>query len=269
VGPLGRIPARVDRADAEQAAALLRSRLGAAPSAGVVLGSGLAAALDLDRTADVAYSDIPGWAVGSVSGHPYRLSVAEWRGRPVALLEGRVHGYEGFDLSELQLPVHTLARWGVEKLLLTSSCGAVSAGHRPGDVVVGTEMLDLQTPLLSGAPAAVPRRIAATPGEVAARVLAAAGRPAWLSVGVHVTVPGPQYETDAELEYLRGLGGDAVSMSGAPELLAAREEGLEVAALSLIVNAGHTSHGGVLAGAEGAAAAFSAAVHAVLTCWGY
>jgi purine-nucleoside phosphorylase len=86
---------------------------------------------------------------------------------------------------------------------------------------------------------------------------------------VHVTVPGPQYETDAELEYLRGLGGDAVSMSGAPELLAAREKRLEVAALSLIVNAGHTSHGGVLAGAEGAAAAFSTAVQAVLTCWGY
>lgn len=265
----GRVPARVDRADAEQAASLLRSRLGAAPSAAVVLGSGLAAALDLKRAAAVAYADIPGWAVGSVSGHPYRLSVAEWRGGPVALLEGRVHGYEGFDLSELQFPVHTLARWGVEKLLLTSSCGAVSAGHRPGDVVLGTEMLDLQTALLCGAPAAAPRRIPATPGEVAARVLAAAGRPPWLSVGVHVTVPGPQYETDAELEYLRGLGGDAVSMSGAPELLAAREKRLEVAALSLIVNAGHTSHGGVLAGAEGAAAAFSTAVQAVLTCWGY
>jgi purine nucleoside phosphorylase len=90
-----------------------------------------------------------------------------------------------------------------------------------------------------------------------------------LSVGVHVSVPGPNYETGAELEFLRGLGGSAVSMSGAPELLAGHEEGLEVAALSLIVNAGHTSHGGVLAGAEDAAAAFSTAVGAVLTCWGY
>jgi purine nucleoside phosphorylase len=82
-------------------------------------------------------------------------------------------------------------------------------------------------------------------------------------------VPGPHYETDAELEFLAALGGGAVSMSGPPELLAAGEEGLDVAALSLIVNAGHTSHGGVLAGAEDAAAAFGAAVSAVLSVWGY
>jgi phosphopentomutase len=262
------VPVRVAGATADEAAALLRPRLGAAPAAAVVLGSGLAAAMDLKRLASVPYREIPGWAEGSVSGHPYRLSLANQGGRTVALLEGRVHGYEGFDLSELQAPVRTLARWGVQKLLLTSSCGAVSAGLRPGYVVVGAEMLDLQTALLCDGPA-VPRRVAATAPELVERVLSAAGRPGWLSAGVHVTVPGPQYETDAELAYLRALGGDAVSMSGAPELLAAREEGLEVAALSLIVNAGHTSHGGVLAGAEDAAAAFSAAVQAVLACWGY
>ena len=234
-----------------------------------MLGSGLAAALGVRRVADVRYRDVPSWTEGHVTGHPYLLSVADWNGRPVALLEGRLHGYEGFDLSELQLPVRTLARWGVRRLLLTSSCGAVAMGRRAGDVIVAVEMLDFQMAALCGSSSIEPLRLPATAEAVARRVVAAAGEPSWLSIGVHVSVPGPNYETGAELEFLRGLGGSAVSMSGAPELLAGREEGLEVAALSLIVNAGHTSHGGVLAGAEDAAAAFSRAVGAVLDCWGY
>jgi purine-nucleoside phosphorylase len=145
----------------------------------------------------------------------------------------------------------------------------VAPGLGPGDIVVAVEMLDLQTPLLCHQATVQVERIPATPEGAADEILALAGRPAWLSTGVHVTVPGPQYETDAELDYLRALGGSAVSMSGAPELRAAREEGLEVAALSLVVNAGHTSHGGVLAGASHAGAAFSEAVAAVLGCWGY
>jgi purine-nucleoside phosphorylase len=234
-----------------------------------VLGSGLAAALGVERGQAVSYRHMPGWAEGQVSGHPYVLSLVAWQGRSVALLEGRVHAYEGFDLSELQLPVRTLARWGVEKVLLTSSCGAVAERFAPGDMLVAIEMIDLLMDQLCGSRATLPKRFPATPGDLAADIVAAAGRPPWLSTGVHVTVPGPQYETGAELEYLRSLGGDAVSMSGAPELRAVCQEGMEVAALSLVVNAGHTSHGGVLAGAGDAAAAFSTAVAAVLQCWGY
>ena len=269
VAEAGPVPGHVGSREAEEAAAFLRDRLGEPPEAAVVLGSGLAVALGMHRVADVRYRDVPFWAEGHVSGHPYLLSVADWNGRPVTLLEGRLHGYEGFDLSQLQLPIRTMARWGVRRLLLTSSCGAVAAGLRAGDVVVGLEMLDFQIPALCGSASAIPLRLAATAEAIARRVVAAAGEPAWLSAGVHVSVPGPNYETDAELEFLRSLGGSAVSMSGAPELLAGQEEGLEVAALSLIVNAGHTSHGGVLAGAEDAAATFSAAVGAVLGCWGY
>lgn len=264
-----RVPGRIGDRDAEKAAIFLREHLWDPPDSAIVLGSGLAAALTAQRLAQVRYRDIPSWAEGHVSGHPYLLSVADWGGRAVGLLEGRLHGYEGFDLSQLQLPVRTLARWGVRRLLLTSACGAVAAGRRAGDVVVGLEMLDFQMSGLWGSASPSPLRIPATPLELASRVMTAAGDPPWLSTGIHVSVPGPHYETNAELEFLRGLGGSTVSMSGAPELMAAREEGLEVAALSLIVNAGHTSHGGVLAGAEHAAAAFCAAADAVLRCWGH
>jgi phosphopentomutase len=264
----GPVPGRAGSREAEQAAAFLCGRLGEAPDVAIVLGSGLAAALEIRRVAGVRYRDVPSWTEGHVSGHPYLLSVADWNGRSVALLEGRLHGYEGFDLSQLQLPVRTLAQWGVRRLLLTSSCGAVAGDRRAGDMVVGVEILDCQMTALCGSASIKPLRLPATDEDLARRVVAAAGEPPWLSLGVHVSVPGPNYETDAELEFLRGLGGSAVSMSGAPELLAGQEEGLQVAILSLIVNAGHTSHGGVLAGAEDAAAAFSQAVGAVLTCWG-
>ncbi len=262
-----RLPCRMGAREADAAACFLRARLGDPPRVAVVLGSGLAAALPAPRRAQVLYREIPFWAEGRVPGHPYRLSIADWEGGPVTLLEGRLHGYEGFDLSELQLAVRTVARWGVSHLLLTSSCGALAEGLEAGHVIVATEMLDLLTPELCATGYGDPVRIPATPGPLAARVLAAVGNPAWLSSGVHVSVPGPQYETDAEYDFLRGLGGSAVSMSGAPELLAAREEGLEMAALSLVVNAGHTSHGGVLAGAHDAATAFAVAVGAVLRCW--
>jgi phosphopentomutase len=263
------IPGRVGRAEASEAAECLRRRLSAAPAAAVVLGSGLAAALRAAPTAELAYRDIPFWAEGHVSGHPYKLSLAQWGGDTVALLEGRIHGYEGFDLSELQLPMRTLARWGVMKVLLTTSCGAVAAGRQAGDVVVAVEVLDLMTALLCGSTSPQPERLPATPDGLAQRVLQTAGSPSWLSTGVHAAVPGPQYETDAELQYLRALGATTVSMSGGPELLALHDEGLEAALVSLIVNAGHTSHGGVLAGAGDAAGAFTAAVGAVLACWGH
>ncbi len=94
-------------------------------------------------------------------------------------------------------------------------------------------------------------------------------QPSWLSTGVHAAVPGPQYETEAELGLLRALGATTVSMSLALELRALQRTGMEAAVLSLVVNAGHTSHGGVLAGASDAATTFSAAVAAVLACWGY
>jgi purine-nucleoside phosphorylase len=274
-----RVPGRVGPADAIEAAAYLRAHLGPPPTAAIVLGSGLAGALrqalSLEAlSVEVPYGDIPSWRAGTVAGHPYRLTIGQWGSRPVVLLEGRVHGYEGFDLSELQLPVRTMAEWGVGCVLLTSACGAVAAALRPGDVVIASEVLDCQTAGLCrvdtpAAPTAAPSMLAATPADLAVRVVAAAGAPAWLTGGVHACVPGPHYETDAELELLRALGASTVSMSGAPELRAIREVGVTAAVLGVVVNAGHTSHGGVLTGAGEAAASFSAAVAAVLTSWGY
>jgi phosphopentomutase len=274
-----RVPGRVGPADVTEAAAYLRAHLGPPPTAAIVLGSGLAGALRQGLfleapSVGVPYGDVPSWRAGTVPGHPYRLTLGQWSSRAVVLLEGRVHGYEGFDLSELQLPVRTMAEWGVGCVLLTSACGAVAAELTPGDVVIASEVLDCQTAGLCrvdtrAVPTTAPSMLPATPADLAVRVIAAAGAPAWLTTGVHACVPGPHYETDAELEVLRTLGASTVSMSGAPELRAVREVGLAAAVLGVVVNAGHTSHGGVLTGAGEAAASFSAAAGAVLTSWGY
>jgi purine nucleoside phosphorylase len=272
---------RVGDEEAVEAASYLRARLGAAPEAAVILGSGLSRALatgppvtpydgvETITSADISYGDIPHWARGDVPGHPYRLVLAGWGGRPLLLLEGRSHGYEGCDLSELQLPVRTLATWGVGRILLTSSCGAVAPGLRPSDVVIAQTVVDCQTHVICGGKVSRPEILPATAPALVERVLSLAGRPAWLSSGSHAAVPGPHYETEAELQHLRALGAATVSMSLAVELRAAHEVSSEVAALGLVVNAGHTSHERVLAGAEDAAASFRSAVGAVLRCWGY
>jgi phosphopentomutase len=282
------VPGRVGQQEALEAASYLQKTLGDAPRVAVILGSGLSAALSTAPTTApsgtpsvvppgapageqhriLGYADIPHWAQGEVAGHPYRLVLAGWGGRQLVLLEGRIHGYEGYDLSELQLPVRTLAQWGVRSVLLTSSSGAVAVERKAGDVVIVTTVIDCQSPLLRDGAGSGPERLAATEPAVVERVISALEHASWLSAGAHAAVPGPQYETDAELRLLRSLGAETVSMSLAFELLAAHEVGLEVAALSLVVNAGHTSHGGVLAGAEDAAAAFSSAVAATLACWG-
>ncbi len=241
---------RVGDEEAAEAASYLRARLGAAPEAAVILGSGLSRALATGRpataddgvetitSADISYGDIPHWARGDVPGHPYRLVLAGWGGRLLLLLEGRSHGYEGFDLSELQLPVRTLATWGVGRILLTSSCGAVAPGLRPGDVVIATTVVDCQTHVICGGKVSRPEILPATAPALVERVLSLAGRPAWLSSGSHAAVPGPHYETEAELQHLRALGAATVSMSLAVELRAAHEVSSEVAALGLVVNAG-------------------------------
>ena len=110
----------------------------------------------------------------------------------MALLEGRLHGYEGFDLSELQLPVRTLARWGVRRLLLTSSCGAVAAGRRAGDVVVAVEMLDFQMAALVRLGSIDALRLPATAEALAAPGGRSGRGAAWLSTGVHVVGAGAQ-----------------------------------------------------------------------------
>jgi phosphopentomutase len=262
-------PAKVGSEEATEAARWLRDHCGDPPEVAIVLGSGLSeplrAALGVGREISraVSYAEIPGWRAGAVPGHPGVLQVAEIQGIRTLLLEGRLHAYEGFDLSELQFAVRTVAIWGIRNILFTCAAGGLMPGAPPGWVVLVSEVLDFQYPRSDGSPS----RLEGTDASLVARLTAGAGLPAFVGAGVHAAVPGPQYETESENALLRGLGAACVSMSLPAELRAARDEGMAVAALSLITNEGATSHDDVLAAAAAQGARLLAAVSAVLAAW--
>jgi len=245
----------------------------------VIFGSGLAAIPDgalIERQTPLAAF---GWPAPAVAGHGNRLVLARLERRStepwpaavvrrspaapalrLALVHGRPHLYEGWSESELERAVTDLAAWGIGRFLLLNACGSLTGGIEVGEVVVGTELVDLQAP-----PVNTPPRLAVCDPAAAARVAAALTPGMAARTGVYVAVPGPQYETPAEVAWLAGYG-DVVGMSTAPEVRAARRAGAELCLLSLVVNraAAVGSHDEVLATAARFRAALGAALGAVL-----
>jgi phosphopentomutase len=249
------VPTRSGLAEAEEAARWLAQNRGTAPDYAVILGSGLEPDPLPPIVAEAPYEEIPHWVAGTVTGHPGRVSIVEWRGRRLALLRGRVHEYEGFDLGEVQLVVSALAVWGTCRLVITSASGAVDNTLAPGAVLVVGDILDCQYPDADGRPT----RLRATDGAL----LIALGR----TGSVHASVMGPQYETPAELAVLRTLGAHTVSMSPAAEVRAAHDCKMELAVLTVVANAGDTTHEEVLTATARTGRGLREAIEAVLGIW--
>jgi purine-nucleoside phosphorylase len=205
-----------------RAARALRGLLPDLPRGVIVLGSGLGD-LDLGPSAcDVSYLKIPGFPRARVSGHPGRLSLV---GR-TAVLRGRAHYYEGHTMDEVVRPIRVMAALGATAVVLTNAAGALHRSLRPGDLMVVRDHLNLmgENPLRGGARFLDLTRVYDTKGLRGLRT------------GVYAAMPGPTYETPAEVRMLRRLGADAVGMSTVPEAIAAREAGLRVIAISVITN---------------------------------
>lgn len=261
-GVLAGVAGRVAGQEAPAAAGWLEEHLGPAPTTAVVLGSGLSLATE-GASATVPYGAVPHWRTGSVSGHPHCLDVVHVAGANLAVLHGRIHEYEGFDVSEVELPVRSLAAWGVRRVILVSAAGAVDAGLSPGTLVVADRVVDLQYRDAEGRPSVLP----ATAPDVVGEVLEHLGGGLPVVQGVHVSLPGPQYETPAELHVLMELGARSVSMSPAAELRAAVEEGMGVAVVAVITNAGPAGHDEVLREAARARAGVTRTVEAIIASW--
>ncbi|MBU2602186.1 MAG: phosphopentomutase [Actinobacteria bacterium] len=221
-------PSGVCAGDLAAAAEALHGALGAPPDCAVILGSGLdEVATILVSPVELDYAAVPGWSRGAVPGHAGRIAVGEVNGVRVAILRGRAHGYEGHDLGHTQAPVRTLACWGVRRLIVTNACGGLDPTLRPGDVTAIESVIDLQLTMPDGQPDRVEGTdvgaLRILEGERVRRVRYAA-------------LPGPQYETEAEVRVLRELGAQTVGMSTAAEVRAARDTGLGVAVLSVVTN---------------------------------
>lgn len=231
----------------DQAAQAIRTRMQTLPRAALILGSGLGSLADASQSATVIpYRELPNWPVSTVEGHEGRLVLGTLEGQPVLMMQGRVHFYEGYSMSQVVLPVRVMQRLGIECLIVTNAAGAVNPDFEPGDLMVITDHLNLVG--MAGAnPLRGPNLDEIGPRfpdmsrpydpqliEIARQ--AAAQADLHLHKGVYAYLAGPSFESPAELRYLRGIGTDSVGMSTVPEVITARHGGMRVLGISTISN---------------------------------
>ncbi len=208
------------------------------PQAALVLGSGLGGFADACRTLfEVPYADIPGLPVSKVPGHAGKFVGAELGGVPLLLAMGRVHYYEGHSAPQIAAHVRLMASLGPRLLVLTNAAGTLNPDFVPGRWMMLRDHLNLTavSPLAGGPNFFDMSEVYAARWRGIFRDTATA-QSAVLHEGVYACVPGPQYETPAEVRMLRTLGADAVGMSTVFEAIQARALGLEVAAFSCLTN---------------------------------
>jgi len=219
---------------------------GLAPHIAVVLGSGLGTFADaIENPLVLNVNEIPHYPRSTVPGHHGRWFVGEINRLPVIGVQGRVHYYEGYSLSQVTYPVHLLASLGVKILILTTACGGLNPAFKAGELMIITDQINFtfHNPLVAKPENLLgprfPDMIHCYDPELI-RIARAAGRKLDLPLqsGVFCWMAGPAYETAAEVKMLHALGGDAVSMSTAPEVITARQRHVRVLGIALITNPG-------------------------------
>jgi purine-nucleoside phosphorylase len=232
-------------ARAVEAAAMLRAAVAVVPKIAVVLGSGLSELAGwIDEPTTIPYDQIPHFPRTSVAGHDGQVMFGSLGGVPLIVFQGRFHRYEGHDLETVTFPVRVLQQLGVSTLILTAATGGIRAELRPGNLVLVTDHLNLigSNPLRGLNDARLGTRFPDMTEVYSRRLRAvaceeAAGLGIDLAFGVYACMPGPSYETPAEIMMLRTLGADVVGMSTVPEAIVARHAGIEVLAIALVSNA--------------------------------
>ncbi|HKF71870.1 MAG TPA: purine-nucleoside phosphorylase [Stellaceae bacterium] len=245
-----------------QAAAILERRLrGRRPRVGVILGSGLAGFTEtIASPITVSYRALPGFPRADVEGHAGDLVAGTVAGVGVIALSGRVHAYEALPFDAHRVPVRTLRRLGIEILVLTNAAGSVRRSIGPGRLMLISDHINLlgMNPLSGPNDAAYGPRFPdmkdAYDPDLRRRLRQAARRVGvGLAEGIYLALPGPSFETAAEIRAFKRLGADAVGMSTVPEAIVARHCGIRVVGISVITNlaqglaATAPSHEGTLA----------------------
>ncbi|MBM7805851.1 purine-nucleoside phosphorylase [Geodermatophilus bullaregiensis] len=220
---------------ARTAAAELTTALGDGHDVAVVMGSGWAPAADAFGAAQgaVAIGDLPGFAAPTAVGHDGQVRSVRVGERRVLLFLGRTHLYEGRGVEPVVHGIRTAAAAGVRTVVLTNAAGGLAPEHRVGQAVLISDHLNLtaRSPLVGATFVDLTDLYSARLRELAR------GIEPDLTEGVYAALPGPHYETPAEIRMLRTLGADLVGMSTALEAIAARAAGLEVLGLSMVTNA--------------------------------
>jgi purine-nucleoside phosphorylase len=231
-------------AQAEEAAKVVRARSRLRPTVGLVLGSGLGAFADsLGAATRIPYGEIPHFPAATAIGHRGELVLGSAGDTPVAVMNGRVHYYEGYSPAEVVFPVRVLGRLGVKILIMTNAAGSVNVNYKLGELMIITDHVNYMgiNPLIGPnedqlGPRFFDMSDAYDPKlqEIAERACSKVGMV--VRRGVYIAFNGPSYETPAEIKAARTLGADAVGMSTVPEVIAARHMGIRVLGISCITN---------------------------------
>jgi purine-nucleoside phosphorylase len=266
-----------------EAITFISRRLFKHPSVGIILGSGLGGVADLVRGATrIPYDSIPHFVPTSVEGHQGVLVIGDLGRYTVAIMQGRLHFYEGYTLQQVTFPVRVLAALGCSTLIVTNAAGGLNPSFVTGDLMLITDHINLpglagHNPLFGpNDPQLGPRFLDmhnAYDAELRRLAQAVAeDQGVRLQQGVYVALGGPSFETPAEVRLLRSLGGDAVGMSTAAEVIVARHSGVRVLGISLISNvlsdaeqAPEVSHEEVLAAGAAAGARLARLIEGILS----
>ncbi|HET9837300.1 MAG TPA: purine-nucleoside phosphorylase [Candidatus Angelobacter sp.] len=229
---------------AEYAAKFIASQSPVKPLVVIVLGSGLGDfANEITDAVRIGYKEIPHFAQSTAVGHAGQLVLGKIGDAPVAIMQGRVHLYEGYPVQSVVFPMRVLARMGVKAAVLTNAAGGINLDYGQGRLVVIKDHINLQgqNPLVGPEEQRFGLRFidmtAAYAKSYRQMALEAGARLGLqMSEGVYAALLGPSYETPAEIRFLRTIGADLVGMSTVQEVIVARQMGIKVLAISCVTN---------------------------------
>ncbi len=262
----------------QETAAFIRQHITNTPKVGIILGSGLGELADtIQREATLHYSAIPHFPVSTVQGHGGELVFGKIGNTDVALMSGRFHYYEGYDMEAVTFPVRVMKALGAEALIVSNAAGGMNRAFKVGDLMLINDHINLfpEHPLRGPNDERLGTRFPDMSQPYDHTLIALAqdiakeqGIP--VHMGTYVGLQGPTFETPAEYKWLHVIGGDAVGMSTVPEVIVARHGGMRVFALSVITDIGISdvpitiTHEEVLEAAHAAAPKMAAIVTALV-----
>jgi purine-nucleoside phosphorylase len=233
--------------DMDRIADEIRSRITTKPEISLILGSGLGLLSEsIQDPVIIPYHDLPGWPISTVEGHAGELVIGNLEGKEVLVMNGRIHFYEGYEMSQVTLPIRVMQRLGIRIVFVTNAAGGINQDFEPGNPMLITDHLNLlgmagvnplRGPNLDEFGTRFPDMSQAYDrdlGEVARKTAKELG--ITLYEGVYVCLAGPTFETPADLRFLLNAGVDAVGMSTVPEVIVANHGGQRVLGISGITN---------------------------------
>lgn len=230
----------------KDSAAYIRQQVGEMPDVAVILGTGLGELVDHITIAhQLDYKDIPDFPVSTVEGHSGKLIFGTFGDKYIMAMQGRFHFYEGYDMKQVTFPVRVMKELGIETLFVSNAAGGMNKEFKVGDVMIITDHINLfpENPLRGKNYDELGPRFPAMTEAYSSALIDMADDIAReqnirLMHGVYVGTQGPTFETPAEYEYFRVIGGDAVGMSTVPEVIVANHAGIRVFGVSVITDLG-------------------------------